>query len=355
MKSSFTTTGITSKSYRALFRKQISRVKPTVIGMAVAYVSASGFTLVKKILDEFNVQEVRLVTDTGDGVTHPKALKRAVDSGWNVRVVDHMPGTFHPKLYVGGASFDDNAGVADLSLAITGSQNLSCGGFQKNTECLFWSVFPHSPKSAAKAWLDCWETGVPLTPEKFEAYEKYFALCNRYRKPKDLIVLGVTDGIPKKTNGAPRRGVIPPKPEHKVISEVTASVVWAGLQSFTGEYKLQVEFPKQAGLVLHRICKKISQHGEVQMHCVDNKPRDFKYKFYEHNGMFRLNIPNETPSVGWVREHRQGIAYVEYNEEADFLYFGILQPSQPMMDDIVDRSLALGSWGRTPTRLYGWY
>jgi len=125
------TTGMTGNTYKALFRKQILRVKPPAVGMAVAYVSASGFSLVKKILDEAGVGEVRLVTDTKDGVTHPKALQDAVDSGWHVRVVDNLAGTFHPKLYVGAAGFDDDAGVADLSLAITGSPNLSHGGFLK--------------------------------------------------------------------------------------------------------------------------------------------------------------------------------------------------------------------------------
>ena len=43
------------------------------------------------------------------------------------------------------------------------------------------------------------------------------------------------------------------KKELKAISEAAASVAWAGLQSFTGEYNLQVEFPKEAGLVLQRI------------------------------------------------------------------------------------------------------
>ena len=70
--------------------------------------------------------------------------------------------------------------------------------------------------------------------------------------------------------------------------------------------------------------------------------------------MFRLNIPNVTPLVAWARENKEGIAYVEYSEGRGALYFEILPPGQPMMD-IVDRSLALGTWGRTPTRLYGWY
>ena len=59
-------------------RRQIMRVKPSVVGLAVAYVSVFGFNLVKKILDEGGVTEVRLVTDIKDCVTHPKALENAM-------------------------------------------------------------------------------------------------------------------------------------------------------------------------------------------------------------------------------------------------------------------------------------
>lgn len=354
MTSAVVTTGMTGNTFKALFRKQILRVKPPAVGIAVAYASASGFSLVKKILDEGGVGEIRLVTDTKDGVTHPKALQGAVDSGWNVRVVDTLAGTFHPKLYVGAAGFDDASGVADLSLSITGSPNLSHGGFLKNGECVFWSAAPHSRNSAARAWLDCWNAGVSATAERLAAYEKYFALRNRYRKPEDMVALGIADSLPEKTDGAPRKGVSPPKAEHQAISETAASVAWAGLQSFTGAYNLQVEFPKQAGLVLLRIFGQLSQDDTIDILCADGEVRTFRYRFYEDNGMFRLNIPNSTPSVDWAREHKQGIAYVEYIEAQGALRFEILPPVQPMMD-IVDRSLALGTWGRTPTRLYGWY
>ncbi len=354
MKSKVVTTGMVGNSYKKLFRRQILRVKPPAVGMAVAYVSMSGFSLVKKILDEGGVGEVRLVTDTKDGVTHPKALKGAIDSGWNVRVVNKLVGTFHPKLYVGGAGFDDDTGVADLTLAIIGSPNLSHGGFLNNGECVFWSEAPHTRKSAAKAWLDCWNVGDPVTAERLAAYEKYFAQRNRYRKPEDMVSLGIADNFPNMVGGKVRKGVTSPKTEHKAISEVAASVAWAGLQSFTGAYNLQVEFPKEAGLVLLRIFGHLSRDDTIDIHCADGEVRRFKYRFYEDNGMFRLNIPNTTPLVPWVREHKQGIAYVEYREEQSTLYFEILPPRQPMMD-IVERSLALGTWGRTPTRLYGWY
>jgi len=354
MTSALATTGLTGNTYKELFRKQILRVKPPVVGMAVAYVSTSGFSLVKKILDEGSVGEVCLVTDTKDGVTHPRALYNAVECGWNVRVVDNLAGTFHPKLYVGATGFNDDGGVADLSLAITGSPNISHGGFMKNGECVFWSAAPHSRKSAVRAWLDCWNAGVPATAENLAAYEKYFALRNRHRKPEDMVALGITDSLPEKTDGTPKKGVTPPKTEHKAISEAAASVAWAGLQSFTGAYNLQVEFPKEAGLVLLRIFENLSQDETIGILCADGEVRTFKYRYYQDNGMFRLNIPNSTPLVDWAREHKQGIAHVEYTETQGVLYFQILPPG-PSMLDIVDRSLALGTWGRTRTRLYGWY
>lgn len=354
MTNSIATTGIKGNTFKALFRKHILTAKPSVVGLAVAYVSTSGFALVKEILDEGGVDKVRLVADTRDGVTHPKALETALDNGWGVRVVDTLPGTFHPKLYVGADSFDAVAGLSGLSLAISGSPNMSFGAFVKNGECAFYSVRPSITASAARAWLDCWELGESLTKAKLAAYEKHFALRNRYRRPDDLVALGVADSTPKTTPaGAPPKSATPPKGIQKAISADAASVAWAGLQSFTGEYNLQVEFPKEAGLVLQRVFGKPKKDGTIDISCADGIPRTFKYRFYDQNGMFRLNVPNAAPLVDWARANKQGIACVEHDEGGG-LSFEILPPGQPLMD-VVDRSLALGTWGRTPTRLYGWY
>ena len=346
--------GLTGTPYRTLFRRQILRAQPRVVGMAVAYVSASGFSLVKSILDEGGIGEVRLVTDTTDGVTHPQALRSAVANGWNVRIVDSLAGTFHPKLYVGAARFDDDTGVADVSLAITGSPNISHAGFLKNGECVFWSAAPRHRRSAARAWLECWNAGVAATETRLQAYERHFAQRNRYRKAADLVTLGIADNIPETTDGNPRKDVSPPKIEHKAISEAAASVAWAGLQSFTGEYRLQVEFPKQAGLVLRRIFGDLGHDDSAEILCTDDVAREFKYRYYTDNGMFRLNIPNDAPLVDWARRERRGIAYVEHRGTREGLHFAIVEPG-PTMFEVVDRSLALGTWGRTPTRLYGWY
>jgi hypothetical protein len=67
-----------------------------------------------------------------------------------------------------------------------------------------------------------------------------------------------------------------------------------------------------------------------------------------------LNIPNSTPLVEWARANKAGVGYVEHQEGGGDLYFEIVPPGQSMID-IVDRSLALGTWGRTTTRLYGLY
>lgn len=350
MTSSVVTTGITGNTYKTLLRKQMMIVKPPVVGLAVAYVSTSGFSLIKKILEDADVGGVRLVTDTKDAVTHPKALQSALDCGWGVRVVDTLAGTFHPKLYVGADSFDNEKGVTGLSLAIAGSPNLSHGAFVNNGECAFWSVAPHSRASAAKAWHECWEVGQTLTPAKLSAYEKYFSLRNRSRRPEDLVALGVADSIPASLTGALPT---PPKPDQQAVSDDAATVAWAGLQSFTGEYKLQVEFPKEAGLVLRRVFGTLSADGSIDLHCADGVVRTFSFKYYEHNGMFRLNIPNATPDVDWARVNKAGIAYIEHGVDDD-ICFDIIRPSQ-RTDDVIRRSIALGTWGKTTTRLYGWY
>ena len=354
MTSAFATSGLAGTTYKALFRKQILRARPPVVGMAVAYVSATGFSLVKSILDEGGVGEVRLVTGTKDAVTHPRALHNAVDNGWNVRIVSNLDGTFHPKLYLGAARFDDDAGIAEVSLAIAGSANISHGGFLKNGECAFWSAAPQHCGSAAKAWRECWNAGVLATTERIQAYEEYFTQRNRHRRPDDLVALGIADSIPDKTDGVPAKGVRRPRPEHRAISELAASAAWTGLESFTGERRLQVEFPKEAGKILARVLGDILDHDSVEMRCTDGVTRKFMYKYYADNSMYRLNVPNVAPFVDWVREHRRGIAYVERRSTQEGLHFAIVKPGKAMQE-IVDRSLALSTWGRTPTRPYGWY
>jgi hypothetical protein len=69
--------------------------------------------------------------------------------------------------------------------------------------------------------------------------------------------------------------------------------------------------------------------------------------------MWRLNVRNDTPGAQWAREHKEGIAIVEA-DDGGVIRFRIIKPGRELLE-VEDRSLALGTWGRTTKRLYGWY
>lgn len=69
--------------------------------------------------------------------------------------------------------------------------------------------------------------------------------------------------------------------------------------------------------------------------------------------MFRLNVPNDVPGVDVARVLRSGVALVERDQNVDLQL--TLIPTGGTADEVMARSYALGTWGRTTTRLYGWY
>jgi hypothetical protein len=345
-------TGLGGAKLRSVLQYGFKEAKPAALGVAVAYVSVSGYQHLQKLIDKYEVQHLRLVTDTRDGVTHPLALAQALEDGWDVRVVDTLPGTFHPKLYIGGAAFDEEAGMTDPSLILAGSANLSAAALYRNGECSYFSISPKLTTSAGRAWKECWAAGGPLTTTKLSEYEKYFAWRNRYRPPADMVALGVADEQVPSINGKPAPNLKPPPATQKALPNTAATTAWAGLQSFTGDYNLQLEFPRDAGMVLNRLLGSTSTGNTADFLCEDGETRSFIFRYYPDNGMFRLNIHNSTPGATWARTHRDGIAVVEADDDA--FRFRIVEPGREMVD-VIDRSLALGTWGRTPTRLYGWY
>lgn len=136
------------------------------------------------------------------------------------------------------------------------------------------------------------------------------------------------------------------------MPNVAATAAWAGMKSFTGDYNLQLEFPSDAAAVLRRLLGSVSTDDSPVFHCDDGEERKFIYRFYENNGMFRLNIHNDTPNAQWARDNKAGIGLVQIDEGRPF--FRIIKSSDQMAK-IIDRSMALGTFGKTPTRLYGWY
>jgi hypothetical protein len=353
MSSAIVASGLGARSFKTLIRRSFVKSRPKVIGVAVAYVSVGGFEFMKNLAAELKVDDCRIVTDTKDAVTHPNALRGALADGWDVKIVDHLAGTFHPKLYIGGASFDNDAGIKDGCVVITGSANLSLGALSRNAECSYIRFGDEIGASAGHAWRDCWNAGTDLTQEILISYEKYFANRNRSRSPPDLVALGVGEEKVPSTGGKPASGISPPK-AGAAIANSAATTAWTGLQSFTGEYDLQVEFPRDAGAVLARMLKTVATGNSATLMCDDGIARQFLFRFYENNGMWRLNVPNDTPNANWARQNKDGIALVEVVDEEQPVRFRIIQPGVQLAD-VADRSIALGTWGKTSTRLYGWY
>lgn len=329
-----------------ILNAQIGASKPTSLGLAVAYASVYGIKELSGVLRRHAVSECRVVTDVSDCVTHPNALRLALTSGWEVRVVNNAS-TFHSKLYVGCNSFDGADLPRNHKFSIVGSPNLSKAAFQRNAECFFISDDAPQPISTGVTWAALWHLGTRATPAGIDRYEKRFQARNRWRAVQDLVTLGVADD-PVIATGQP-----PPGTPQPALSASSATAAWAGLESFTGDYTFQAEFPSRAANVLRNLLSSSAATRRVDMLCDDGITREFTFPFYKTNGMFRLNIPNDVPSSQWARANKAGIALVEVRGAND-IRFSILRPGADL-NDAVRRSRALGTWGTTPTRLYGWY
>jgi hypothetical protein len=133
-----------------------------------------------------------------------------------------------------------------------------------------------------------------------------------------------------------------------------ANAVWVGLGTTTGGYRFQVEFPQRAAAVLRAMLERTGQDEEVQVICEDGSVRAMRFAFYE-NQMFRLNIPNDLPGVDDARAAHSGVVMVELADDTRAPFALRIVHDQQEIAEIEQRSYVLGTWGRTPTRLYGWY
>ena len=107
-------------------------------------------------------------------------------------------------------------------------------------------------------------------------------------------------------------------------------------------------------MVLARMLTTVANGNTAALLCDDGVSRQFLFRYYENNGMWRLNVPNDTPNADWARQNKDGIAVVEIGGEGQPVKFRIIQPGTEL-NDVADRSIGLGTWGKTTTRLYGWY
>jgi hypothetical protein len=349
--------GVGSREHGDALRRMLTRLRPRVVGIAAAFVSVQGVREVLGILRQCGQPECRLVAGTDHAVTHPQALYVAREEGWGLRIgkAQKPRGIFHPKIIVAGRRFTRGGIVEQLSCVYVGSSNLTIGGLAKNVECGFLAAADHCVDSAADAFATLWSAASPATSAGLRNYAAIFAERARTRRVSELNDLGVNDGQNIPSRSIDLHAVSPPI--SPAISSEFAIAAWTGLQSFTGEYRFQVEFPRYAGEVISRLIGRNARHGgRTEVYCPDDDTtRLMQYRFYADNSMFRLNVPNDAPGVEWARAHHDGLALLEKGPPGGApMRLRILRPGADA-SEIVGRSATLGTWGKTPTRAYGWY
>jgi len=347
--------GVDAIEHGQTLRLSLIREQPRVVGIAAAFVSVDGVQHLMETLRRCGKPKCRLIAGTDNAITHPEALYAARDEGWTVRLGTPNKGIFHPKLVIAGHSFKRNGMVHNLCCMYVGSSNLTGGGFSRNVECGFMAGAGSCLTSGSEVFGELWNAATPAGDADLQHYAARFAERARRRKLSDLADLGINDSRPLPSG---TKELLTQTPFSRPALGVGFGVAaWAGLQSFTGEYRFQVEFPKAAGRVISQLIPtNIQADGKLDVYCPDDQnTHAMQYRFYKDNGMFRLNIPNDVPGVAWARKHNDGLAIVEQGLKGGApLRLQILRPGAEA-SEIVGRSAVLGTWGKTPTRAYGWY
>lgn len=347
--------GVNATEHGQSLRAALIEGRPRAVGIAAAFVSIEGVQHLIETLQQCDNRECRLIAGTDNAVTHPEALYAARDQGWKVRLGRPYAGIFHPKLIVAGYSFTRTGRIHKLSCMYVGSSNLTGGGLSRNVECGFVANGESCLISGSDVFGELWSSAIPASDAELRNYAARFAERARRRTVAELADLGVNDSRPLPSGPKDLRKQTPlGRPALGVGFAVAA---WAGLQSFTGEYRLQVEFPRDAGKVISQLMPtNVHSDGKLDVYCPDDEiTRPMQYRFYRDNGMFRFNIPNEVPGVAWARQHQDGLVIVEQGPTGGAaLRIRLLRPGVEA-GEIVGRSAALGTWGRTPTRAYGWF
>jgi hypothetical protein len=348
--------GVGDSHHEDALKASLARVRPKVIGIVSAFVSVEGVERSLAILNHCGKPRCRLVAGIDNAITHPEALEIARDAGWLIRLGHGLTGIFHPKLVVAGQGFRGDGTVRNLSCVYVGSSNLTGGGYRRNAECGLLAEADDCLEGASSAFASLWNSANLADETALRNYAARFAEKNRKRRAVDLEALGVDDAQPKILL-TPRQLIRERPPRRGAIGVDFIVAAWTGLQSFTGEYRFQIEFPRTAGEVVGRLIgTHIRPDGRVDVYCSDDgQTRRMQYRFYADNSMFRLNVQNDVPGVQWARQHKDGVALVEQGPRGGApIRLRILQPGVEASDTI-RRSVALGTWGRTPTRPYGWF
>jgi HKD family nuclease len=165
-------TGLGGNTLESILSRGLRRSSPEALGVAVAYLSIYGARFLRVLAKDIRINNVRLVADTGDAITHPEALRLALDQGWAVRAANPKAGTFHSKMMVGGKSFSESAGIETPTWMIVGSGNLSKGGLVSNVETSLIRYSDELSPRSGIAFKELWDLGSPLTSTSLSVHPK---------------------------------------------------------------------------------------------------------------------------------------------------------------------------------------
>lgn len=317
---------------------------------ASAFVTQNGVDDISDALAAYGVENCGAVFGLDGYVTEPKAIESAQELGWTVRLVSSSS-IFHPKIALTGSGlpdpFSDGAQAGYI-----GSANFTGGGLDGNIEAGVITRDADLLSDLTTVADEICELATPIEEVDLADYASQYAEVARER-PSESKSPGVGEFTVDTEGTSPEDFEDTDIREEPSYEPIHATAVWAGLQSFTGEYTFQLEFPKTAGEIIQALTEDAGE--EVSVLCSDDEIRDMTYTYYEDNLMFRLNIPNEVPGIETAREERRGIGLVEENDSDDApIQLRIINDERDA-SEIIRRSMREGSWDQTSTRLYGWF
>ena len=330
-----------STSIEARLSKLITSSHPFATGMATAFLSIGGARSYDKLVSGIEVKVSRVVAGLSGAITHPAAIRYLIEKGHAVRFGGFSSGIFHPKLLVGGKRFLGSGEMVLPTCAYVGSANFTDAGLSRNLEVMLATQDCKVATGVAEAFCAIWTNATSVTGQRLEAYERAFARAQCKRAVSDLEFLDIVGSAPLTAS------------QPILVSPKFCNAVWAGLQSFTGEHMFQVEFPRKAGEALGALLGTAS--GEVHIECADGQARSMTFRYYADNSMYRLNVPNSMPLVDWARSNHKGALLVWRDDDAHEGAINAEIIRGRRLNESVARSHALGSWGKTSTREYGWY
>lgn len=342
--------GLDSRNTQRQLKHLLDECGAQTFFFASAYVSRDGVRRLKSVFEEVGIQDCAAIFGLNGYVTEPAAIDDAKDLGWTLRLAGNRGPQFHPKIGLVGSN-SPAPYLKNSTAGYIGSANFTGGGLSNNIEVGLTTENSEIVDQLSGTAVELWEICTPVESVDLDQYSEQYAEIKR-RQPEDHQSVGLGEPLPtqENTNPADLQSNPPNKP---TFNPKHAKAAWAGLQSFTGDYTFQVEFPKTAGEVIYELVG--GPDEDVKVYCSDGETRLMKYDFYEDNGMFRLNIPNDVPGVQRARAEQQGIALVEEDSKSGARIKLEIVNDEKEATQFIRRAMKEGSWGKTSTRFYGWF